>query len=337
MKFNVIDNFKKILIAITSLLLVGVIVLCIFGLNLGTELNGYTEINVNIGCYNIVEEDDVKKYTKDIVSIIEDNDARVIQTNIADSNFDSVLVVTVRNKYQQRDKNQDFAKELQTKIEQHYDDELLVVSNRVVSGIMTNVSGVKLASMLLVTLIVVMIYLIFRIKLLNTVCTLIASISSFLIFFDLVILTRVQVNTSIFALISLTVLLSLILSSFKFAEMKKSTDKTLSKNEIGTIKLNSPTNIMFAIIILGMIGLIIFGSIIVKNFAIGVILSLISVWIADNIICLPICYFLNNYTVEKVKPVEVVSEYNENNELEQESNEENQETEESDNIEENND
>ena len=132
MKFNILDHMKKILISFGCLLLVGILVLSIFGLNLGQELKGNIQINVNIGRYNIIEENDVKAHTKKITDVLKENGAKVLQTNIEDGSFDAVLVVTVKNCSKERSQNVEFANKLQDCVKAHYNnDELLVVTSAV--------------------------------------------------------------------------------------------------------------------------------------------------------------------------------------------------------------
>lgn len=304
MKFNILDHMKKILISFGCLLLVGILVLSIFGLNLGQELKGNIQINVNIGRYNIIEENDVKAHTKKITDVLKENGAKVLQTNIEDGSFDAVLVVTVKNCSKERSQNVEFANKLQDCVKAHYNnDELLVVTSAVISPVMTNVDAVKLAATLLVSVIVGMIYLLFRIKLLNTICVLATTFGSFLLFFDLVVLTRVSVNTSIFGVIALTVVLSMILATLKFASMVNSKVEYLRKEEVGKLEYKDLTTKLLAMVVIGMILLVIFGSNVVKGFALTVILSMISVWVTNNLIAMPLCYYLNNYTVAKEKVV----------------------------------
>lgn len=307
MKFNILNHIKQALIGFGALVLVGVVILCIFGLNLGAELNGYIEVKVDLGLYNIVEDEAVKEHTDKIIEVLEENEAHVLQTNIEGSGFESSLVVQVRKVDKSRLENINFADKLEKSVENYYkafdNGELLVVESSVVEGIMTNVNGVKLAYSLLISVLVVMIYLIFRLKFLNTICVLATTFASFILFFTLITLTRVQINTNIFGVIALLVILSLVLSTFKLADMKNSRVENLRKEEVGTLKINTPITKLLAIVCLGMICLVIFGSILVRNFAICSILSLLSVWLCDNLVCMPMCYYLNNYTEEKVAPV----------------------------------
>ena len=304
MKFNVFDHMKKILISFGCLLLVGILILSIFGLNLGSELYGNIQINVSIGGYNIVEEADVKAHTSKITEVLKDNGAKVIETNKEGTGFEAILVVTVENCSKDRAENVAFAQKLEEGIKAHYNnDELLVVTNKVVSPIMTNVDGVKLAYTLLIAVIVTMIYLMFRIKLLNTMCVLATTFSSFILFFDLITITRVKINTSIFGVIALTVILSMVCSSLKFASMHNSKVEYLKREEVGKLEYKDLLTKLFAIVIIGMLCLVIFGSAIVKGFALTVILSLVSVWLTNNLVGMPLCYYLNNYTVAKEKVV----------------------------------
>ena len=303
MKFNIFDHMKKILISFGCLLLVGILVLSIFGLNLGQELRGNIQINVNIGRYNIIETQDIKAHTKKVTEVLKENGAKVIQTNLEDGSFDTVLVVTVKNHSKVRSENVEFANKLENCVKAHYNDELMVVTSRVVSPVMTNVDGVKLAATLLVSVIVTMIYLMFRIKLLNTICVLATTFGSFILFFDLVVLTRVSVNTSIFGVIALTVILSMILSAFKFASMVNARVEHLRREEVGKIEYKDLITKLLAMVVIGMLLLVIFGTSAVKGFALTVILSMVSVWVTNNLVGMPLCYYLNNYTVAKEKVV----------------------------------
>ena len=301
MKINAFDNAKKFIVLFAALIIIGTVILCVFGLNKGQEVAGRIEIDLNMGRYNIVEENDVKDFTNKVIKIINDNNGNVLQTNVQDSSFDAVLVVSVKAKSTNRSENVDFANELKAKIDSEFNDELLITSAKFESGIMTNTTVVKLAYITLFAIIIAMIYLIARIKLLNTMCVLATCLTSVLLFVDLVIITRVQINTNVIGITLITAIMGFVIPSFKFFDLKNSKGAKVTKEDC-VLTLNSLTAKLIIITIIPMIALCLLGTPLVRSYAITVMLSLISVCLADSLVKMPLCYYLTYYTTAKNKP-----------------------------------
>ena len=321
MKFNILNHAKKILIGFGAAVLVGIIILCVFGFNLGPELKGYIELRVELGQFtasSTIEHSDYDKYSKELVKLLKNEGAKVYQTNI-EGTYDT-FVIEIKKISKDRAENTEYADKLADKLENYYDNELLVVTTGVVDKVMTNVDCVRVAYTILITAIVALIYLGIRLKLLNSICVLATTFATSITFLTLLLITRVQINTSIFPLLILTTILALILSTMKVSKYKNEKIE-FNSNDVGEIKLKTPLTITFAILILAMICPIIFGSMLLRHFAIACILALISVWACENVVCMPLCYYLNNYTVPKKKEekieqdkeiVEVIDSSNEN-------------------------
>ena len=332
MKINAFEHSKKFIALFLTLIIAGVVMLCLFGINKGQELKGRIEIDVNIGGYNIIDEKDIEDFTNEVIKVITDNEGKVLQTNIQGENFDAVLVVSVEAKFDNRNENVDYANMLKNKIDQKYNDELLITSSRFESGIMNNPSLVTLTYVTLFAIIIALIYLIARVKLLNAMCVLATCFASIVTFLSLLVITRVQINANIICLTLICAIIGFVVPAIRFFDIKNN-KKSVIKLEDCVIDFKSPMVIMLGIVIVSMIAMMIFGSPVVSSYALAIIMLSISVCLADNTVSMPLCYYLNHYTVEKnkkpvkaEKTVEVTPVETENVETVEESEEANEES-----------
>ena len=289
-------NIRKILIGCCALLIIAIAVFCVFGFNLGQDFNGYIEIKTSIGQYSTLEDNYEKTKTEVIVGVLEEKGAKVLNTTTEGSYFTTTLVVSVQKISDDRNENLNYAKELKTTLENRLNDELYVVDATLVTGIMTDINLVKVVYTLLITLIVLTIYMLFRIKLLNVICVMASSFSSICILLTLTVLTRVQVNVNFIGIVVLTFVIALIMAFMKFASLvnsKKIDNKfeSITVEELGEITLTDAKTIAFALIVLASIIMLIFGSFTMKNYALTVMFSVIALWLTDNFVTLPLCYY----------------------------------------------
>lgn len=307
-----LEYAKKILLGCCALLLTAIVITCIFGFNIGQDFKGYIEVKVSIGQYSTLADDYEKEATNEVLEVLKDNGAKIITTNIEGSDFTSILVVEIKNVSKEHSENLAFANKMKEVLENHYNDEMYVISSSVYSRVMTDINIIRITYSILISVIILMIYTIIRTRLLNSICIMATSICSIVVLLSVLTLTRVQLNLNVLGIVVLTFVLSTVLSLLKTtkilnARRKDERYQPLTLDDVEEITFTDLRTIFMALIIVANIVLVIFGSSIVKGYALTVIFAVISVWLTDTFVCLPLNYYIGKTTTPKkvARPLQV--------------------------------
>lgn len=304
MKFDLIKNAKKILIASLSVLLIGIIMFAIFNFNLGVDFKGYSNLTFEFGV-EIAEDKDFKEVKEEVKEILTDNGAKILLIAKENSGIESKMVIQIEKKCDNNEEALKALKELAEKVEANYPNIELYPEYSVNLGTMTNVGVAKLIYSITFAFIVVMVYLLFRLRLLNTICVMAATAGSLLVMFALLAITRVPVNASAFGIITVMSLLTMIFSTMMLSNIKNEKIEFNGTEDANKFIFKNSKFVLMLSLIAPMLLLLIFGTTLVRSFALVSILAIVSLVYTLFVLPIPLYYVLNNFTQAKVKAVKV--------------------------------
>jgi len=295
MKFNFLDKLKnhetlkKISICTVSIILIGFIVLSIFNVNLGMDFKGYINLEFQLG-QELIEDVGFNDYKDAVIDILQQNNANVLFTDKQNSGLQTTLVVRIQLTEVTDEANYEFAQNLADEVKDNYlaDFPLLQTSVSVVKGFMTNSNTFQVIYIIGFGILLTALYYMIRLKYANIVCMILSVLHNILLYFALVVITRIEINLNSFAVTILISVLSIAFVTFILSNLKNSNLEVDDINKAKEFGFNKSVMLLIVLLILPLLIFVIFGGVNAMNFGLLAILGILISYIGSSIVTLPL-------------------------------------------------
>ena len=232
-----INQNKFVLIALAAILVIGAIMLCVFGgFKGGSEVSGYNTFSIKVG--SAYKADKLSSYTEDINVNLADSKAELLSVQLTGEGDGTMLVVKYSGKVADIAKlNQELAADIDldvSKISEHTS----------VSASLSNKDYIYAVVAGLIILTLAVIYIAIRYNLACAITAMGGSLLSVALLMALTAIFRFTINSSFLAINIITLVLALAESVMLFDSLEKERAKLTDKNDrstqiTNTLKANS--------------------------------------------------------------------------------------------------
>ncbi len=313
-KFDFCGKLKICAIISCSLILIGILIVSIFGFNLGIDFTGGTVLNVKVG--SVLEEKESNyAIISDQVSTIFKNEGFEIgyiqQEGVGE---EASLAIRFKDKAGLTEAQmQEEIGNLKTKISSglKLNDEHLNVTVSNGSRIAASASSTLLINSILailVAVILILIYIAVRFELLSGLTAILMLVHDVLIMCSLVSIFRIQINGGFIAALITIIGYSInnvIIVFDRIRENKKKDDfKGMSSYDLANISIRQVLNRTFLTALTTMVSIIaltIIGVSSIREFLLPILFGLISGIYSSTMLAGPLWAFINDKTVRKTK------------------------------------
>lgn len=313
-KFDFCGKLKICAIISCSLILIGILIVSIFGFNLGIDFTGGTVLNVKVG--SVLEEKESNyAIISDQVSTIFKNEGFEIgyiqQEGVGE---EASLAIRFKDKAGLTEAQmQEEIGNLKTKISSglKLNDEQLNVTVSNGSRIAASASSTLLINSILailVAVILILIYIAVRFELLSGLTAILMLVHDVLIMCSLVSIFRIQINGGFIAALITIIGYSInnvIIVFDRIRENKKKDDfKGMSSYDLANISIRQVLNRTFLTALTTMVSIIaltVIGVSSIREFLLPILFGLISGIYSSTMLAGPLWAFINDKTVRKTK------------------------------------
>lgn len=313
-KFDFCGKLKICAIISCSLILIGILIVSIFGFNLGIDFTGGTVLNVKVG--SVLEEKESNyAIISDQVSTIFKNEGFEIgyiqQEGVGE---EASLAIRFKDKAGLTEAQmQEEIGNLKTKISSglKLNDEHLNVTVSNGSRIAASASSTLLINSILailVAVILILIYIAVRFELLSGLTAILMLVHDVLIMCSLVSIFRIQINGGFIAALITIIGYSInnvIIVFDRIRENKKKDDfKGMSSYDLANISIRQVLNRTFLTALTTMVSIIaltVIGVSSIREFLLPILFGLISGIYSSTMLAGPLWAFINDKTVRKTK------------------------------------
>ncbi len=311
--FDFCGKLKICAIISCSLILIGILIVSIFGFNLGIDFTGGTVLNVKVG--SALEQGNNYSIVSNQVSTIFKNQGFEIgyiqQEGVGE---ESQLAIRFKDKVGLTEAQmQEEIETLKTKIS----DEVVINDQKVVISV-SNGSRIAAAASttllinsilaILVAVILILIYIAVRFELLSGLTAILMLVHDVLIMCSLVSIFRIQINASFIAALITIIGYSInnvIIVFDRIRENKKKEDyKSLTSAELANLSIKQVLNrtLLTALTtIVSILVLTIIGVTSIREFLLPILFGLISGIYSSTMLAGPLWALINDKTVKKSK------------------------------------
>ena len=221
-----INRNKFVLIAISAILVIGAIMLCVFGFKGGADISGYNTFSINVGStYKLEKLDD---YTQDINECLSKQDAELYSVQITGEGDLTTLVVKYRGDVKDVDKlNADISDELEVPL-------FTISEQSKVGASVTGKDYIYTVAGGLIILAIAMIFIAFRYNLACAMTAFASSLLGVMLLMAITAIFRLTINSSFLTINIITMLLILGECFMVFDSLEKERAKLQDKNDRST-------------------------------------------------------------------------------------------------------
>ena len=221
-----INRNKFVLIAISAILVIGAIMLCVFGFKGGADISGYNTFSINMGSvYKLEELDD---YTEDINECLSKQNAELYSVQVTGEGELTTLVVKYRGNVKDEAKlNSAIAEDLEVSVSN-------ISKSTKVSPSVTSKDYIYTIAGGLIILTIAMIFIAFRYNLACAMTSFATSLVGVMLLMALTGILRLTINSSFLAINIITMLLILGETFMVFDSLEKERAKVSDKNDRST-------------------------------------------------------------------------------------------------------
>lgn len=302
-----IKQNKFVLIALATILAVGVIMLCVFGgFKGGSDVSGYNTFSIKVGTE--YKADKLASYTEDINVNLAESKAELVSVQLTGEGDSTTLIVKYLGKVKDINKlNQDLATDLKLDVANIGEHTCVDASLESKDYIYTVVAG-------LIVLTLAVIYIGIRYNLACAITAMGGSLLSVALLMALTAIFRFTINSSFLAINIITLVLALAESVMLFDSLEKERAKLTDKNDrstqlTNTLKANSFRQKFTygALFALALIFIILMPTTIkqaslIMMFAV-VVLLFVAVYVLPFLWCLTITQVSDKIRVKKEKTI----------------------------------
>jgi|LGVE01.1.fsa_nt_gb preprotein translocase SecF subunit len=308
-KFDIVKNSKKFLIGSLTLILIGMIVIFMYGFNLGIDFTGGTVLSINIGS-DLETGTTYDDYTATIETILTTNSVELSLKQLEGEGDDASILI----RYQDIDgytesEMADVSTQIITDIELALGLEDGDVQNAQRIGPSATASLLQNALLaILFATILILIYIAFRFELVSGLAAIIALLHDVLIMCSLTAIFQIQINSAFIAALITIIGYSINDTIVVFDRVRENRGKDSLKNKSNadivnlSIKetiirtLNTSITTLFTITMLAVLSVAT-----IREFAIPIIFGLIAGTYSSMFIATPFWAFINDKTRPKNK------------------------------------
>ncbi|MFQ6724054.1 MAG: hypothetical protein ACLRFE_01790 [Clostridia bacterium] len=221
-----IKQNKIVLIALSVILALGVIMLCVFGFKGGTEVKGYNTFSIKIGAS--FEADKLDDYTEDINKCIAYYDGNLQSVQLTGEGDNTILIIKYSGKVKDINMlNGDLATDLEINVN-------AISEHTQVSPSLTSNDYIYAVACGLIIVTIAVIFIAFRYNLACAIASLVSSFMGIALLMALTATLRLTINSSFLAINIITLLLILGESFMLFDSLNKERTKLQDKNDRST-------------------------------------------------------------------------------------------------------
>ena len=311
--FDFNSKLKVCSIISGALILIGIIIISIFGFNLGIDFTGGTVLNVKVG--SVLEEgNNYTVISNQISDIIEDNGFKV--GYVQQEGIGAEAQVTVRfqdKKGLTEEQMQNSLDELKTEIEENITLNGTNLTVEVSNGSRIAASASKTLLInsilaILIAVILILIYIAIRFELLSGLTAILMLIHDVLIMCSLVAIFQIQINAGFIAALitiigysinNVIIIFDRIRENKKNENLKDETSKSLVNMSIKQVIKRTLLTALTTFVSIFM--LTILGVSSIKEFLIPILFGLVSGVYSSTMLAGPVWAFINDKTVSSKK------------------------------------
>lgn len=302
-----VGKFKIFGTIALSIILAGILVLCIWGFNLGIDFTGGTVLEVSVGA-QVENSETAKNIKSTISSALSENGLKISYYQISGSGEDSKVVVRYKDisgkSEEEMQQISDIVSE-KIKTELSLDEDAIEQAQRV-GATATSELLVNCLLSILVIVVLMLIYIAIRFELSFGLSAIVALFHDVFVMCALMAILRIQVNSSFVAAVITIVGYSINNTIVVFDRIRENKKKDCylksSNKEIANVSiketltrtLNTSITTLFAVVLLAIIGVSA-----IKEFCLPIIFGLIAGTYSSIFIAGPLWAIINDKTVSK--------------------------------------
>ncbi len=312
-KFDFCSKLKICSIISLAIILIGVIVISIFGFNLGIDFTGGTVLNVKVGS-KLEEGNNYSIVSNQITNIFKNKGFEIGYLQQEGEGEEAQVAIRFKdkkglNETQMQAEIDDLKTELTNNLELDGTKLEVTVSNGSrIAGSASKTLLINSILAILVALVLILIYIAIRFELLSGLTAILMLIHDVLIMCALVAVFRIQINSGFIAALITIIGYSInnvIMVFDKIRENKKREDyKTLSSGELANISIKqvfSRTMLTALTTIISVLALVFLGVTSIREFLIPILFGLLSGVYSSTMLAGPVWAFINDRTKQKNK------------------------------------
>ena len=312
-KFNFCSKLKICAIVSLTLILIGIIIISVFGFNLGIDFTGGTVLNVKVGS-KLEEGNNYSIVSTQITNIFKNEGFEIGYIQQEGEGEEAQVAIRFKDKKGLTEAQmQTEIDNLKTKLESglELDGTTLNVTISNGSRIAGSASKTLLINSLLailIAIILILIYIAVRFELLSGLTAILMLVHDVLIMCALVAIFRIQINAGFIAGLITIIGYSInnvIMVFDRIRENKKREDyKSFTSNEIANMSIKqvfSRTILTALTTIVSILALVIIGVNSIREFLIPILFGLLSGVYSSTMLAGPIWAFINDKTSKKSK------------------------------------
>lgn len=310
-KFDFASKLKVCGIVSASLILIGILIFCIFGFNLGIDFTGGTVLNVKVG--SVLEEGNNYQIVQTQANnIVEKNGFKVGYIQQEGIGDEASLVIRFQDKAGlTEDQMQAEIEVLKTKLETG-----LSLNNETLNVTVSNGSRIAASSTqsllvnsilaILIAVILILIYIAIRFELLSGLTAILMLVHDVLIMCTFVAIFRIQINAGFIAALITIIGYSINNVIVVFDRIRENKKKEAFANSTSTELANSSIKEVFGrtmltalTTIIAILALTILGVASIREFLLPILFGLLSGVYSSTMLAGPVWAFISDRTVSK--------------------------------------
>lgn len=312
-KFDFCSKLKICAIVSLSLILIGIIIISVFGFNLGIDFTGGTVLNVKVGS-KLEEGNNYSIVSTQITNIFKSEGFEIGYIQQEGEGEEAQIAIRFKDKKgltedQMQTEINNVKTKLETELELDGSTLNVTVSNGSrIAGSASKTLLINSILAILIAIILILIYIAVRFELLSGLTAILMLVHDVLIMCALVAIFRIQINAGFIAGLITIIGYSInnvIMVFDRIRENKKREDcKSLTSNEIANLSIKqvfSRTILTALTTIVSILALVIIGVDSIKEFLIPILFGLLSGVYSSTMLAGPIWAFINDKTSKKSK------------------------------------
>ena len=312
-KFDFCSKLKICSIISLTLILIGILVISIFGFNLGIDFTGGTVLNVKVGS-KLEEGNNYSIVSTEIRNIFKEEGFEIGYLQQEGEGEEAQVAIRFKDKKGLTEAQmQEEIENLKTKLENNLELDgsklnVTISNGSRIAGSASKTLLINSILAILVAIILILIYIAVRFELLSGLTAILMLVHDVLIMCALVAIFRIQINAGFIAALITIIGYSInnvIMVFDKIRENKKREDyKTLTSAELANLSIKQVFNrtmLTTLTTIVSILALVIIGVASIREFLIPILFGLLSGVYSSTMLAGPVWAFINDRTKQKNK------------------------------------
>lgn len=312
-KFDFCSKLKICSIISLTLILIGILVISIFGFNLGIDFTGGTVLNVKVGS-KLEEGNNYSIVSTEIRNIFKEEGFEIGYLQQEGEGEEAQVAIRFKDKKGLTEAQmQEEIEILKTKLENNLELDgsklnVTISNGSRIAGSASKTLLINSILAILVAIILILIYIAVRFELLSGLTAILMLVHDVLIMCALVAIFRIQINAGFIAALITIIGYSInnvIMVFDKIRENKKREDyKTLTSAELANLSIKQVFNrtmLTALTTIVSILALVIIGVTSIREFLIPILFGLLSGVYSSTMLAGPVWAFINDRTKQKNK------------------------------------